>query len=630
MTPLLGTEVAPGSRFAVRYEEYSMASYRAPLRDMSFVLRELAGIDDVAKLPGFEETVDVLDPVLAEAATFAREVLDPLNASGDRAGCTWKDGEVTTPPGFKDAYRQFAQAGWIGLPVATELGGQGLPQVLLGAVLEMWNGANVGFANAPLLNQGAIEAIELVGTEQQKRTFIPQLVSGEWAGTMCLTEPQAGSDLAAVRTKAVPDGDHYKISGQKIFITFGEHDLTANIIHLVLARLPDAPEGTKGISMFIVPKMLVRDDGTLGERNDVYCAGIEHKLGLHAQPDLHAELRRAVGRRARLSRRRGEPRSRVHVHHDERRAVLGRRAGPRHRRPGLSERAGVRERTRARTRHRGEARPQPVAIIRHPDVRRMLMSMKAQIEAMRALAYVTAASLDLAHKSPDEAERRRHKAFAEFMIPIVKGWCSETATELCSTALQVFGGMGYIEETGIAQQYRDVKIGSIYEGTTGIQALDLVGRKLIRDVGATATKIAGEIGAFATSLEGGDADIAAIKTELERGVEALRETSNWIGMNALSDLSAAVACSVPYLKLWGIVAGGWQMARAAKIAAARIAAGDAEADFYRAKLTTARFYADHVLSQASWLQHQIVNGSGAVMRLDDEGFGLDRQALANA
>jgi len=261
-----------------------MASYRAPLRDMSFVLRELAGIAEIAALPGFEETVDVLDPVLAEAATFAAEVLDPLNASGDRAGATWNDGVVTMPSGFKAAYQQFAQAGWIGLPVSAEFGGQGLPQILLGAVLEMWNAANVGFANGPLLNQGAIEAIELVGSGEQKQTYIPRLVSGEWTGTMCLTEPQAGSDLAAVRTRAVPDGDRYKISGQKIFITFGEHDLTPNIIHLVLARLPDAPEGTRGISLFIVPKVLLNADGTLGERNDVYCAGIEHKLGINANP----------------------------------------------------------------------------------------------------------------------------------------------------------------------------------------------------------------------------------------------------------------------------------------------------------------------------------------------------------
>jgi alkylation response protein AidB-like acyl-CoA dehydrogenase len=604
-----------------------MASYRAPLRDMSFVLRELAGIDDIATLPGFEETVDVLDPVLAEAATFAAEVLDPLNASGDRAGCTWKDGEVTTPPGFKDAYKQFAQTGWIGLPVPTRYGGQGLPQVLLGAVLEMWNGANVGFANGPLLNQGAIEALELVGTEEQKQTYIPLLVSGAWMGTMCLTEPQAGSDLAAVRTKAVPAGDHYAISGQKIFITFGEHDLAPNILHLVLARLPDAPEGTKGISMFIVPKVLLRNDGTLGERNDVYCAGIEHKLGLNANPTCTLNYGEKTG--GAVGYLLGEANRGLEymfIMMNMARFAVGVQA------LGISDRAYqsalAYAKERVQSRDVAARSPQPVPIIRHPDVRRMLMSMKSQIEAMRALAYYTAAALDVAHKSPDEATRRRHRAFAEFMIPIVKGWCSETATELCSTAVQVFGGMGYIEETGIAQQYRDVKIGSIYEGTTGIQALDLVGRKLIRDMGATATDIIKEIAAFTQTLTGDDADIVAIKAELEKGVQALSDASSRIGMNAMGDLNLAFACSVPYLKLWGIVAAGWQMARAAQISATRIAQGDSETGFYRAKLTTARFYADHVLSAAPMLHHQIVNGSAAVMRLDVDGYDLDRRALA--
>ena len=606
-----------------------MASYRAPLRDMSFVLRELAGIAGVADLPGFEDTVDVLDPVLAEAAAFARDVLDPLNAAGDRAGCTWKDGEVSTPPGFKDAYEKFARAGWIGLPVATEYGGQGLPHTLHGAVLEMWNGANVGFANAPLLNQGAIEALELAGSAQQKRTYIPRLVSGEWAGTMCLTEPQAGSDLAAVRTKAVPDGDRYRISGQKIFITFGEHDLTPNIVHLVLARLPGAPAGTRGISMFIVPKVLIRPDGTLGERNDVYCAGIEHKLGINANPTCTLNYgERSGGATGYLV---GEPNRGLEymfVMMNAARFSVGVQGLAIADRAYQSALAYAKERVQSRDAATGSQ--EPVAIIRHPDVRRMLMSMKAQIEAMRALAYVTAASLDLAHKSPDEAARRQHETFVEFMVPIVKGWCTETATELCSTAVQVFGGMGYIEETGIAQQYRDVKIASIYEGTTGIQALDLVGRKLIRDRGASATNIVDEIAAFAQTLAGDDPDIAAIKAELEKGAAALRDASRWIGINARSDVNAACACSVPYLKLWGVVAGGWQMARAAKIAAARLAAGDAEADFYRAKLTTARFYADHVLSQTAWLQHQIVAGSAAVMRLADAGYDLDRQLPANA
>jgi alkylation response protein AidB-like acyl-CoA dehydrogenase len=606
-----------------------MASYRAPLRDMSFVLRELAGVDAISALPGFEEAADVLDPILAEAATFATEVLDPINASGDREGCTWHDGEVTTPKGFKEAYHRFAQAGWIGLPVTTEYGGQGLPQLLLGPVLEMWNGANVGFANGPLLNQGAIEAIELVGSDEQKQRYIPKLVSGEWTGTMCLTEPQAGSDLAAVRTRAVPEGDHYKISGQKIYITFGEHDFTPNIIHLVLARLPDAPEGTKGISMFIVPKVNVNDDGSLGERNDVSCAGIEHKLGINGNPTCTLNYGEntggAVGYLVGEANRGLEY---MFIMMNAARFSVGVQG------LGIADRAYqsalAYAKERVQSRDVTARNPAPVAIIKHPDVRRMLMTMKANIEAMRALAYVTAASLDLAHKSPDEAVRKQHKAFVEFMIPIVKGWCTENATELCSTAVQVFGGMGYIEETGIAQQYRDVKIASIYEGTTGIQALDLVGRKLIRDMGASATRIVKDIATFAASLDGDDADIVAIKAELEKGVKALGDVSSWIGMNAMSDLGKAFACSVPYLKLWGVVAGGWQMARAAKIAAAKIAAGDPDAAFYRAKLTTARFYADHVLSQVPWLQHQIVHGSAAVLTLADDAYDLDRRALATA
>src|SRR5665213_2698769 len=366
-----------------------MAMYRAPLRDMSFVLRELAGIDDIAKLPGFEETVEVLDSVLAEAAAFAAHVLDPLNAAGDRAGCTWKDGEVSTPAGFKDAYRQFAQAGWIGLPVATEYGGQGLPHVLLGAVLEMWNGANVGFANGPLLNGGAIEAIELVGSEEQKQTYIPRLVSGEWAGTMCLTEPQAGSDLAAVRTTAVPDGDHYKISGQKIFITFGEHDLTPNIIHLVLARLPDAPEGTKGISMFIVPKISIGADGTLGERNDVYCAGIEHKLGLNANPTCTLNYgEKSGGAVGYLVGEVNRGLEYMFIMMNAARFSVGVQGLAIADRAYQSALAYAKERIQSRD--VAARSPQPVPIVKHPDVRRMLMSMKAQIEAMRALAYVTA------------------------------------------------------------------------------------------------------------------------------------------------------------------------------------------------------------------------------------------------
>ncbi len=607
-----------------------MSTYRAPLRDLQFVLRELAGIEEVAKLPGHEGSAEVLDSILEEAASFAAGVLDPLNRSGDKEGCTWRDGAVTVPHGFKEAYKKFADAGWIGLPVPEEYGGQGLPQLMLGPVLEMWNAANVGFANGPLLNQGAIEAIELTGSQEQKQRYIPNLVSGKWTGTMCLTEPQAGSDLAQVRSKAVPEGDHYRITGQKIFITFGEHDMAENIIHLVLARLPDAPEGTKGISLFLVPKFVVNADGTLGERNDVHCTGIEHKLGLNANPTC--TLNYGEGGKGAVGYLVGEKNKgleNMFIMMNAARFSVGVQA------IGIADRAYqhaleyAKERIQGRDINPMAKDKSPKPIVAHPDVRRMLMWMKANIEGMRALALVTAASLDIAARHADEKVRKEHRAFVELMIPIVKGWSTENAVDLCSTALQVFGGMGYVEETGIAQQYRDVRITPIYEGTTGIQAMDLVGRKLIRDMGSTATAVITRMKKFAAELKSSsNDDVKAIAGVYEQGVDALVDTSQWIGMTAMGDLNKAFACSVPYLKLWGVVAGGWQMARAAKIAAEKIAAGDADSEFYKAKLATARFYADHVLSQAFWYKHEIKEGSGEVMALSPEQLDLDRKMMA--
>ena len=594
-----------------------MAPYRAPLRDIQFVLRELAALDEISKLPGFEEAAGVAGPILEEAAAFAAGVLDPINQSGDREGCTWRDGAVITPKGFKEAYAQFARGGWIGLAVPEEFGGQGLPALLSGATLEMWNAANVGFANGPLLNQGAIEAIELIGSEEQKKAYIPKLVSGEWTGTMCLTEPQAGSDLAQVRTKAVPDGDAYRITGQKIFITFGEHDMAANIIHLVLARLPGAPEGTKGISMFIVPKVMIGSDGKLGERNDVQCAGIEHKLGLNANPTCTLNYGERGGAIGYLIGKPNEGLKNMFIMMNAARFSVGVQG------LAIADRAYQHAleyaKERVQSRDVASGSPQPRPIIEHPDVRRMLMMMKSQIEAMRALAYVTAASLDLSAKHPDPKVRQSHRAFLELMIPVVKGWCTETAVEICSTALQVFGGVGYVEETGIAQQYRDVRITTIYEGTTGIQALDLVGRKIAQDMGATATAVIAQMRADANGQIG---------EALGKALTALSETSAWIGMAAMGDLRSAIACSVPFLKLWGITAGGWQMARAAKIAEEKIAAGDAEAEFYKAKLATAQFYAAHVLAQAEGLAREIVDGSATVMTLAPAQFELDRKASA--
>jgi alkylation response protein AidB-like acyl-CoA dehydrogenase len=606
-----------------------MSTYQAPLRDMQFVLRELAGVDEVAKLPGYEEAGDVWESILEEASTFATGVLDPLNHSADKEGCTWADGKVTTPKGFKEAYKKFADAGWIGLPVPDEYGGQGLPQLLLGPTLEMWNGSNIGFANGPLLNQGAIEAIELCGSHEQKTKWIPNLVSGKWTGTMNLTEPQAGSDLAQTRAKAVPEGDHYLITGEKIFITFGEHDMAENIVHLVLARLPDAPEGTKGISLFIVPKILVNDNGSLGEPNDVVCAGIEHKLGINGNPTCTMKFgekgKGAVGYLV------GEPNRGLEymfIMMNAARFSVGVQAYAVADRAFQSSLEYAKERVQmADAASRSKT---PVRIIEHPDVRRMLMWQKSQIEAMRALAYVTAASLDYANKHPDEKVRKEHKAFVEFMIPIVKGWSSEVSIDLCSNALQIFGGMGYVEETGIAQQYRDVRITTIYEGTTGIQGLDLVGRKLIRDMGATATSIGKQIEKFAKEAAADDnADVKSLGEALLKGLAVINETSQWIGMNAMGDLRKAFACSVPYLKLWGVVAGAWQMTRAAKVAADKIAAGDKD-PFYPAKITTAKFYASHVLTQADYYKRQIIEGAPDVMTLPEEAFDLDRKLAVTA
>lgn len=613
-----------------------MSSYQAPLRDMQFVLRELAGLEDIAKLPGCEDVLDVADPILEEAATFASEVLDPINQTGDKEGCTWQDGNVTTPKGFKEAYAQFAKAGWIGLPVPAEYGGQGLPSLMLGPTLEMWNASNVGFANGPLLNQGAIEAIELVGSQEQKHLYIPKLVDGSWTGTMCLTEPQAGSDLAQVRTKAVPSGDHYLLSGQKIFITFGEHDMAENIVHLVLARLPDAPEGTKGISMFIVPKFLANPDGSLGKRNDIICAGIEHKMGINGNPTCTMNLGENGGAAGYLVGQPNEGLKYMFIMMNAARFSVGVQG------MAIAERAYQSAlqyaKERVQFRDVGSRSPEPKRIIEHPDVRRMLMWMKSQIEAMRALSYVTAAALDMSAKHPDEKVRKEQKAFVELMIPVVKGWCTEAAIDVCSTAVQVFGGVGYVEETGIAQQYRDVRITTIYEGTTGIQALDLVGRKLAQDMGATATRVIGMMQKVAKEISqpeiSKDAELVealnSLGKNLEEAIGALAETSQFIGMTAMGDLRKAVACSVPYLKLWGITAGGWQMARAALVAAQKLAAGDAEAEFYKAKITTARFYGSHVLTQSAYLKRQITEGSGDVMTLTEAQFDLDRKAAVVA
>ncbi|HTP48234.1 MAG TPA: acyl-CoA dehydrogenase [Casimicrobiaceae bacterium] len=598
-----------------------MSQYRAPLAEMHFVLNELAGLEQVAKLPGFgDATPDVVAAILEEAAKFATEVLDPLNATGDREGAhRLDDGSVKTARGFKEAYLQYCANGWNGLTKSADFGGQGLPQLVAAAVEEMWHAANMAFDLCPLLTQGAIEAIELCGTADQKARFLPKMVSGEWTGTMNLTEAQAGSDLAAVRTRAVPQPDgSFRLFGQKIFITYGEHDYTENIIHLVLARTPTAPEGVKGISLFIVPKFLVNADGSLGARNDVHCVSLEHKLGIHASPTAvlaYGDHGGAVGYLVGDENRGLEY---MFIMMNLARFSVGLEG------VGISERAYQRAAAYARDRVQGRAAGLEKAsatgtIIQHPDVRRMLLSMRAQTEAMRALAYVTAAALDNAHRHPDAEARKRHQAFAELLIPIVKGWCTEAAQEIAYTGIQVHGGMGYIEETGAAQHYRDARIITIYEGTTGIQANDLVGRKTARDGGKTAAAVIAEMGALDGDLAAQrGAEFTAIRAQLAAAVAALKEAVEWTVATYGKDSQAVHAASVPYLKLWGLTAGGWQMARAALIAAQRLAAGQGEADFHRAKIATARFYADYFLPQTGALKHAIVTAGESVLALAAE------------
>jgi alkylation response protein AidB-like acyl-CoA dehydrogenase len=585
-----------------------MHDYQAPLDDMRFVLRELVDQELLAQLPGSEDaTADVADAILEEAAKFAGEVLSPLNRTGDVQGVRWQDTQVFTAAGWKEAYGAFVEGGWNALACPREFGGQGLPRVLSALVEEMWNGANMSFTLCPMLTRGAIEAIDLRGSDLQKRTYLPKMVSGEWTGTMNLTEPQAGSDLAAVRTRAEPIGDgRYKLEGQKIFITYGEHDLTDNIIHMVLARTPGAPEGVKGISLFLVPKFLVNADGSIGDRNDVRCLSVEEKLGIHASPTCVLGYGGQGGAIGELVGEENRGLEYMFIMMNAARFAVGLEG------VGLSERAFQSALAFANERVQGTEPGQKgrVSIVRHPDVRRMLMLMKSQTEAMRALAALAAVSLDAARLHPDPGERRRHQAAADLLIPVVKGWCTELSVEIASLGVQVHGGMGFIEETGIAQQFRDSRITPIYEGTTAIQANDLIGRKLARDSGAAARAVIGEMRSLTAALAE-DPALSGAAAVFAEAVNALERSVEYVVGGYAGELKNVSAGAVPLLKLFGIVAGGWQLLRSASIA--QKGKGGLPAEFYRAKVGTAQFYAHHVLSQAPGLAHAIVHGAEAAL-----------------
>jgi acyl-CoA dehydrogenase len=600
--------------------------YRAPVKDLRFVLDELIGTEGLRGCPEFAEySSETADAVLGEAARFAELVLEPLCKSGDREGARWSPHGVAMPEGFRAAYQQFCDSGWPALRSKAEYGGQNAPTVLGTAVEELWAASNLAFKLCPMLTQGAIEALQHFGTPQQRQLYLPKMVSGEWTGTMNLTEPQAGSDLAQVRTRAVPAGANYRVYGQKIFITYGEHDMAANIVHMVLARIEGAPPGVRGISLFIVPKFWVNADGTPGPRNDVNCASIEHKLGIHASPTcvmVYGENEGALGLLVGEANRGLEY---MFVMMNAARLSVGLEGY------AQGERAFQHAAEWARTRVQGKppvslarisgsasmgTSSSPAPIIGHPDVKRMLLEMKSTVEACRALALYAAYQLDLGAAHADETVRAAAQARGDLLIPIVKGFCTEAGIDIASTGIQVHGGMGYIEETGAAQIFRDARITSIYEGTTGIQSNDLIGRKFGRDRGATLFAFVDEMQASLTALDAARAEAVAARAAALDAIERLRKSADTLLVALSTSPDRAMAVSVPFLKLCGFTVGGWLMARAANVAAHKLAAGAADPQFYEAKLSTAHFYASQVMSEVLALQQIVSHGSDAVVGTD--------------
>jgi alkylation response protein AidB-like acyl-CoA dehydrogenase len=590
-------------------------TYKAPVKDLLFVMKELAGIDAVAQLPGHEEAgFDTAAAVLEECAKFNEGVVAPLNWEGDRYPSSFHDGKVRTTPGFKEAFRQYVDGGWQGLQHPADFGGQGLPKLISAACNEIVQGANISFALCPLLTDGAIEALLTAGSDEQKQTWIPPMVDGRSTGSMNLTEPQAGSDLSQVRTRAEPQPDgSYKLFGTKIFITYGEHDMADNIVHLVLARVAGAPEGVKGISLFICPKVM--PDGT---RNDVHCVSIEHKLGIKASPTAVLQYGDHGGAVAYLVGQENRGLEYMFVMMNAARFGVGIQG------IGLAERAYQKAvayaRDRVQSRPVDGSAPKAAPIIHHPDVRRMLMTMRAYTEGCRAMALVGAAAHDAAHAHPDAEVRAQNQAFYEFLVPLIKGLSTEMSLDVASLGVQVHGGMGFIEETGAAQYLRDAKILSIYEGTTAIQANDLVGRKTARDGGQTARGIAAQMQATEAQLAArGSSACKAMAKRLGAARQAFIDAVDFIAGSSRSNPNATYAGSVPYLMLAGITVAGWQMARALLVAEDRLSDG-VDAEFMRAKIATCHFYADHILNKAPGLRDSIVDGSDAVTALALESF----------
>ena len=592
-----------------------MSEYRAPVREILFALRELAGLDRVSALPGYEEaTPELAEAILEQAAQLATNVISPTNSIGDRQGTRVENDRVVVPAEFKAIYREYVAGGWAGVTSPPEFGGQGLPILIGVAVEEMWCAANLAWSLCPLLTEGAARAIEAHGSPELRQTYLPKMVAGEWTGTMNLTEPQAGSDLASLRAQAVPEGKHFRISGQKIYITWGDHDMTSNVVHLVLARLPDAPPGVRGISLFLVPKFLLKADGSPGVRNAVRPISVEHKLGIHGSPTCVMAFESAEGY---LVGELNNGLAAMFTMMNHARLGVGLEG------VAVSERAYQRARSYARERVQGRVagHKERAPIIQHADVRRMLLTMKSYIEAMRAIAYVTAADLDVSQRHPDVATRARHQSRVELMTPVVKGWSTEMGQVLTSIGIQVHGGMGYVEETGAAQYLRDARITTIYEGTTGIQANDLVGRKILRDGGESLIALVAEVRAVEAQLAG-PADLAVIGGALTEGRKAIEAAGAWLAANHAKHPAAPGAASYHLLMLLGTVTGCWQLARGAVVASQRLEAGasGADRDFYQSRILTARFYAEQFVPLATAHLRALESGPDTLLALADDQF----------
>ena len=594
-----------------------MSEYQAPTADIQFVLNNIAGLGDILDLDVYEGMdSELISAILEESARFTAEVLAPLNKIGDEHGATCDNGKVKTAPGWQDAYSQFIQNGWNGLAFDPEYGGQGLPWLVATAVQEMWHSANMSFGLCPLLTQGAIRALENHGSPEQRELYMPRLVSGEWAGTMNLTESHAGSDLGVIRTRAVAENGHYRITGQKIFITYGEHDLTENIIHFVLARCSDSPPGVKGISLFIVPKFLVNEDGSIGERNDLRCVSLEHKLGIHASPTAVMSYGDNGGAVGYLVGKKNHGLHYMFTMMNLARHAVGVEG------LSIAERAYQQAVSYSRERVQGNdvETKKRVAIIQHSDVRRMLLTMKSLIEAMRCLTYYTSSIFDLSNRHPDTIQREQYAEDLGLLIPIVKGWCAEIGNEVAYMGVQVHGGMGYIEETGAAQYLRDARITPIYEGTTGIQANDLISRKVLRDDGAAILHFIESMKESLDTLTDQD-EVCRVVESVQSAVRQLEKTTEWVRGIGANSPRVALAASVGYMHVFALVVAGWLMARSASSAAENLANGsDVDQEFLRAKIITAKFFSNHILPRADAHAAGVLNSSETVLEFPEEQY----------